>query len=333
METVSMAQKKGITGTALKLIAIIAMFIDHFAAIYLEGLIETKSPAALEGADMMQWYVQHPSILVLLMIMIVMRLIGRFGFPIFAFLIVEGFEHTHSVARYACNLAIFALISEIPFNLGFQSRLFAPIYQNVFFTLLLGLLCIWVIRELGESEKTFRVLCLLRYPAAAVGGAYAVFLLLRDTMAGAFIPDSISNHIFIYLIGAAVALVVVMLVGRNWNEQQKKQFAVTILALIFFSGIAELIKTDYGAGGVLTIGILYLLRRRKMLAFSMACLELTVMSIMEITAFFMLIPIAKYNGSRGKKINKYLFYAFYPVHILLIYLLTLMLHFTTFSIR
>ena len=50
-------------------------------------------------------------------------------------------------------------------------------------------------------------------------------------------------------------------------------------------------------------------------------------------AFFMLIPIGAYNGKRGMKLNKYVYYAFYPVHIGLIYLLALLMGFTTFAIR
>ena len=70
-----------------------------------------------------------------------------------------------------------------------------------------------------------------------------------------------------------------------------------------------------------------------MLAFSMACLELTIFSVSEFTAFLMLIPVAKYNGKRGAKINKYVFYAFYPVHIGLLFLVTLLLGFTTFALH
>ena len=57
--------------------------------------------------------------------------IGRIAFPIFAFMIVEGYFHTRDLKKYVKRIFIFALISEIPFNLALGSRLFYPIHQNV----------------------------------------------------------------------------------------------------------------------------------------------------------------------------------------------------------
>lgn len=65
--------------------------------------------------------------------------IGRLAFPIFAFLIVEGYFHTGNLKQYALRLFTFALISEIPFNLMAGSRFIYPIHQNVLWTFLLGL--------------------------------------------------------------------------------------------------------------------------------------------------------------------------------------------------
>ena len=65
--------------------------------------------------------------------------IGRLAFPIFAFLIVEGYSHTSNLKRYALRLLVFALISEIPFNLMIGSRIFFPFHQNVLWTFLIGL--------------------------------------------------------------------------------------------------------------------------------------------------------------------------------------------------
>lgn len=57
--------------------------------------------------------------------------IGRISFPIFAFMIVEGYFHTKNLKKYVLRLLFFAVISEIPFNLAVGSRLFYPIHQNV----------------------------------------------------------------------------------------------------------------------------------------------------------------------------------------------------------
>ena len=66
--------------------------------------------------------------------------LGRLAFPIFAFLIVEGYFHTRNLKKYALRLLLLAVLSEIPFNLMYSSRLFNPFHQNVIWTLLMGLL-------------------------------------------------------------------------------------------------------------------------------------------------------------------------------------------------
>lgn len=103
----------------LKLIAILFMLVDHFAYIMIERGV------GLAG----NWY----------MIDRVMRGMGRIAFPIFCFSIVEGFQKTHDAKAYLKRLVIFALISEIPFDLAFRGTVFQPNYQNVFWTLAFGL--------------------------------------------------------------------------------------------------------------------------------------------------------------------------------------------------
>ena len=65
--------------------------------------------------------------------------IGRISFPIFAFLIVEGYFHTQNLKKYVCRLLLFAILSEIPFNLAMGSRVFYPIHQNVLWSFLISL--------------------------------------------------------------------------------------------------------------------------------------------------------------------------------------------------
>lgn len=69
--------------------------------------------------------------------------VGRLAFPIFAFQITEGYAHTKNLKKYFLRLFLFALISQIPFAL-FYSIISTTLALNVFFTLLLGLLCIYI---------------------------------------------------------------------------------------------------------------------------------------------------------------------------------------------
>ncbi len=115
-----------LTSTGLKWIAIVTMIIDHIGAVlYPES--------------------QYPD-------MVILRIIGRIAFPIFAFLIVEGYRYTRDVQEYGMRLLIFALISEVPFDLAFEKVPFTMDHQNVFFTLALGLLAVYVYDVLKEAN-------------------------------------------------------------------------------------------------------------------------------------------------------------------------------------
>lgn len=115
---------KGINANTLRFLAILFMLIDHMWATIVPGN---------------QW----------------MNYVGRMAFPIFAFQVSEGFIHTSNLKKYAVRLFLFALISEIPFNLFYGGSAFYPFYQNVLFTLFLGLLAIGSIERM-RREYTFK---------------------------------------------------------------------------------------------------------------------------------------------------------------------------------
>lgn len=78
--------------------------------------------------------------------------LGRIAFPIFAFMIVEGYFHTKNLKKYVLRLLICAIISEIPFNLAMGSRWFYPIHQNVLWTFLISVgLIHWNEKVRGSS--------------------------------------------------------------------------------------------------------------------------------------------------------------------------------------
>ena len=84
-----------------------------------------------------------------------MTAVGRIAFPIFAFMAVEGYFHTHSFKRYAQRMLVFAILSEIPFDLMYGGTWFYPVHQNVIWTLLIGLLGIRAMEAVREKGKTW----------------------------------------------------------------------------------------------------------------------------------------------------------------------------------
>lgn len=126
---------KFLDSDTLKIIAIATMLIDHIGAALVETMLFYGS-AGNSG----NWYE----------IDAVLRAIGRTAFPIFVFLLVEGFFHTRSRGRYFGRLALFALLSEIPFDLAFRGTYFYRDSQNVFWTLSIGFLTIWAMNAVGN---------------------------------------------------------------------------------------------------------------------------------------------------------------------------------------
>ena len=82
-------------------------------------------------------------------------IIGRIAFPIFAFLLVEGFFKTRSRAKYLATLLVFGVISEIPFDLFTTKQFFEPNWNNIMFTLALMLVTIWLIDVLKKKMEKF----------------------------------------------------------------------------------------------------------------------------------------------------------------------------------
>lgn len=156
------AKQPGISGYWLKLIAVISMLIDHTSAVILEQIPGLENPAFF------------------------MRIIGRLAFPIYCFLLIEGFYHTRSRAKYAGRLFLFALISEVPFDLAFSSRVWDFSSNNVFFTLLFGLLMIWGIDKIrqkfvpemyGTKAAAIRTILIV---LVVVAGGFLALLLRTD---------------------------------------------------------------------------------------------------------------------------------------------------------
>ena len=271
------AGQRGLSGCALKMIAVITMLVDHTAATIVERMMNEMpawGPVTLENYDVWQNFYM------------VLRGIGRMAFPIYCFLLVEGFYHTRNKAKYALRLFLFALISEVPFDMAFQESFFDSSDNNVFFTLLIGLLTIWAYDEVRKRAEIRRASC-ASAPAAGHEKSGISY--------GSWVLSGMLWSLF---------MAVVPLLG---------------------CGLAYLLRTDYDAAGVLAVFIMYLFYERRQLGFGLMVFSLGVLSSsLEFWAFFMLIPMKYYNGTRGRQM-KYFFYWFYPVHLLILSLICMAL--------
>ena len=242
----AVVKKGGLTSSGLKLIAMFSMLIDHIGAGFLEKgyLPYLKSLYGSSSAIYDKWNTIDS----------IMRCIGRLAFPIFCFVLVEGFLHTRDIKKYIVRLIIFAIVSEIPFDLCFRKATFNWKYQNVIWTMLLGIIAMAFVR---------------------------------------FIND-----------------------GRSIRSE-KSQFLLTLFVFVGFGMIAVLMRTDYNATGVMLILIMYLLREREFFRDIAGAVDLLGAGYVEIASYPSFILMHFYNGERGANL-KYLFYVFYPLHLLII---------------
>lgn len=210
-------KEKIVTSFVLKIIAVITMTMDHYSKI----------------ADGPDWF----------------SLVGRVSFPLFAFLIGEGFRYTKDRKKYFYRIFIYALVLQIPDLLSIEK------YDgNIFFTLSFGILAL---------------------------------LILNNTKLNKFIK-------------------------------------IILVTIIVFS--AEMLVLDYGSYGVMIIIIFYLFRKDNiMTAFSFIAVNIFWVSFFQMQAtqlysIFVLPLIFLYNGKEGKKM-KLFFYLYYPLHLIVLYLL------------
>lgn len=124
----------------LKLIALAAMLLDHIGVIILGRCF--ISPMSYAG-------IAAPSALSI--IYVILRVIGRLSYPIFSFLLVEGFLKTKNVGKYLLRLGIFAVISEIPFDFAAFSVPLEFSYQNNILTLFICLLMLICMKKSGNK--------------------------------------------------------------------------------------------------------------------------------------------------------------------------------------
>ncbi len=240
-----------LTGSDLKWIALVTMILDHIGV------------ALLDPASVSYWCV---------------RLIGRLAFPLYCFLLVEGFCHTRNVGNYLRRLLMFAVISEIPFDMMHGA---IPLTTG------------WFRAEVGN-------------------GIEGVANILTVVM----------SHQNVYF---TLAIGLIALMGYvHLNNQNQPMYAIVWCAIM--SGAAWLLRADYDFAGVILICILYRFRQEpQMRALWGGGTLLLAMSPMEFPALLDFGLMSLYGGKRGDDRWRWLFYAAYPVHLLVLGVLRILL--------
>lgn len=177
-----------------------------------------------------------------------MTCVGRLAFPIFAFLVAEGFVRTRSRARYARRLLIFALVSEVPFDLLAAGRPVYPFHQNVLWTFLIALGCMQLL-EWAKADS--RPAARLVVSAGAVLGGF-----LAGT---AFMVDYFGP-------GVWMVLVFYFFRGNGWRQRLGQLLCLLLLngwllagQTVLLGGLALPIQTF----AVLALPFIWLYRGRQ----------------------------------------------------------------------
>lgn len=262
---------------AMKRIAIIAMFIDHMTLSFLEVARDAGGTGIMytfKGGETLDS---------------IGRGIGRLAFPVFCFLIVEGFLYTRNRWQYLARLLMFAAISEVPFCLLVYPGS-EKMHCDTIFTLAAGYILIWIV----------------------------------ETMAGLF---GVNDYLHLPEPGRRAQEGSREISALHLPEWAEKEWVRTVLFLIpsALAGYAicrcsKWAGFDYSYGGVICILLLYLFYRIREVSLMMAWAWLTYYNhneLLAVTGFFL---IWCYNGNRGKQ-NKYFFYLFYPGHLMPLYLI------------
>ncbi|MCQ2448051.1 MAG: conjugal transfer protein TraX [Oscillibacter sp.] len=203
--------------------------------------------------------------------------VGRVAFPIFAFMIVEGYFHTHDIRRYLLRLLAFAVISEIPFNLIYGSSVSYIAHQNVLWTFLIGLVLILLIEKVRQKEKLW--LTILVSALAVVFGWLIGMITAVD----------------FYGFGVLMVLTFYFFHGKKWWCYVGQFICMYYINVEMMGGLCYIFHI-FGH---------------------------EVELVQQGFALLALIPIWLYRGKQGyhAKWFQYFCYAFYPVHLLLLWLI------------
>lgn len=267
------------SNAVLKNIAYATMLIDHFFAVIYVDMIRRQSAAGENTGQMQGVYSAG-------------RAVGRIAFVLFAYLAVEGFRHTRSRRAYLFRLGLFALVSEVPFDLAFSERMIDHGSQNVYFTLFLGVLAL-VIWEWAQANARRLLRCGERRRDLCGQVCVIVF---RAVQFG----------------GVAGCCMIAYVLHTDY-----KYMGVLLIFTFYLMHDRNILLTAAAAGTVMLLGIWSANCLRYSDTYSIA--YLLRFSMRELYGLAAFIPIMLYDGSKGRQLPKAVCYGFYPVHLLLLH--------------
>ena len=220
-------------GAQLKYMAFLSMLLDHVNNSMITPYLDGKG--------------------LLLHVSNLLSILGRVAFPLFMFFLVEGFFKTGSRKKYLINLLIFAILSEVPFDLFTSRELFNKNWNNMMFTLALSLATIWIVDEMK---------------------------------------------------------------GRLAKKSKALWYGASVLVVAVMCAVAMFFSLDYDYHAIIVAYLFYLFYEKPLYGAALGYLSI----IKELYSVLGFAATLTYNGERGKQ-YKWLNYAFYPVHLLILGLL------------
>lgn len=234
-----------VTADGLKIFACVVMLIQNIGiAIVENGLIGLDQYTQESLSKALE---TDPDLMFLAGVGSVMQLIGGMAVPVFTFLLVEGFQKTSDYRKYLLSVAVFAVISEVPYDLAMNQKVMDLSSQNALWGMAISLLMLYFLRMMKKKKG-------------------AVF---------------------------AAAQVLIVLCAVIW---------------------ASLFRAQYGLCVVLLVAVFYLFYSRNVLKTVLGI----IVSLLYVTGPISFYGIWCYNEERKNTLPKYAYYAFYPLHLLIL---------------
>ncbi len=221
MKTIHLDRYKVLTGSAIKLIAVLAMLSGHITKFYFHHF--TGVTVAWPTAT---WFTIAGRVISFHQLLL---MFGKFAFPLFVFSLVEGFEKTHDRKKYGLRLLILAILSEIPFDLMISGTIYDPEHNNVIITLFMGFLALCGL----EYFKKNRIISFLIVLGLFLASRY----MNADYRSGGFL--------FILLIYGLRKEKILQCIISPVLLQMKTMVFLSLVLTMFYNGKRGFIKTPF----------------------------------------------------------------------------------------